>query len=635
MRTITYFLFCAFLSIVVCAKDKSKYPVSAIPEELKKDAIAVIREDDMVFTITDDNRASLHCHLVVTIFHPKGNYYSEHSEWYSKLRKIAKFEGRVYDEQGLLIKELKGNEVIDRGAYGDGALHTDIRIKSATLIQNAYPYTIEFEYDIEYKFLYSIDDSYVGSENVSVQKSSYQLIYPKSLKPRYKTYNIHQQPVIISLNDKESVTWKFENLKSIKFEPLSSHNAILPHIVAAPGKFDYDGYPGSMETWEDYGKWQLSLNKGRDILSESTKNRVKELTRSLPTDEQKVKAVYEYLQNKTRYVNISLGIGGLQPFEAMTVDQLGYGDCKGLSNYMVALLKEIGIKGYYCKIMAGEDAPEIDVSFPSHQTNHIIVAVPNGMDTLWLECTSQTNPFNYLGTFTGDRKAIMVTETGGKIVNTHRYTNDQNIQIRSAKVIVEVSGDAKAKVKTFYQGLQYENDNLNFILTQSYDDQKKWILKNTSIPAFDVTHFSMNNKKDKIPSAIVNVDLTLKRWATVSGKRIFITPNLMNRSTYIPEKIDSRKANVIRRMAYTDIDTIRYHLPEGIYPEFLPQSMLIKSRFGEYDNYYKIEQNELLYIRKLKVNKGEFPPESYVEIIDFFKSINKADNTKIVFMSKT
>jgi len=35
------------------------------------------------------------------------------------------------------------------------------------------------------------------------------------------------------------------------------------------------------------------------------------------------------------------------------------------------------------------------------------------------------------------------------------------------------------------------------------------------------------------------------------------------------------------------------------------------------------------------MNKGEFPADSYNEFSDFFKNINKSDNTKIVFMSKT
>jgi hypothetical protein len=109
----------------------------------------------------------------------------------------------------------------------------------------------------------------------------------------------------------------------------------------------------------------------------------------------------------------------------------------------------------------------------------------------------------------------------------------------------------------------------------------------------------------------------------------------MNRSTYIPEKVDDRKAPVVRRMTYTDLDTIRYHLPEGIYPEFLPQPVKLSTRFGEYESTYQIDQGSLIYIRKVRMNKGQFPPESYQELIDFYRGISKADNTKLVFMSKT
>jgi hypothetical protein len=390
-----------------------------------------------------------------------------------------------------------------------------------------------------------------------------------------------------------------------------------------------------MDSWENYGKWQLKLNEGRGELPESTKAKVKELTQKLNTTEEKTKVLYEYLQNKTRYVNISLGIGGLQPFAAEVVDKNGYGDCKALSNYMVSMLQVIGIRGYFTTIMAGDQAADVDASFPSHQGNHVIVAVPNGADTLWLECTSQISPFNFQGEFTGDRKALMITETGGKLVNTHRYTANQNIQSTAADVFLEMNGNANAKIRTNYSGVKYEKDGLNFFLDDQYDDQKKWIQQNTDIPSFDINSFKITNIKDKIPTAIVSLDLTLNRFATVSGKRIFITPNLMNRSTYVPEKVEARKMNVVRRTTYTDLDTIRYHLPEGIYPEYLPAPIKLKNRFGEYEATFQLDQDNLLYIRKTKMNKGEFPPESYTELIEFYRSMNKADNTKIVFLSKT
>jgi hypothetical protein len=220
-------------------------------------------------------------------------------------------------------------------------------------------------------------------------------------------------------------------------------------------------------------------------------------------------------------------------------------------------------------------------------------------------------------------------------VRTPDYKYDVNIQSRSADVHLDLSGDAKARVKTMYSGLKYENGNLHAFLNNQYDDQKKWVLRNTDIPSFDLNSFVFTNVKNKIPSAIVELDLTLKRLAAVSGKRLFLTPNLMNRSTLIPEKVENRKTAVIRNMGYTDTDTIRFHLPENIYPEFLPEPVKIKSLFGEYEASYTFDQGVVIYMRNIKVLKGRFPPESYQELTDFYRNINKADNAKLVFLNKT
>jgi hypothetical protein len=636
MRSI-YFLALYLTGIIAFAGD-IKYPVYTIPEELRQDVNVVVRNDKMIHTTISQSEATLYVYYAATIFNYKGKDHAVMYVNYDRLTRVKSFKGTVYDAAGNVIKKLKSGDILDRSAIDGATLFSDARYKMADLSQGAYPYTVEFEYELEYKFLYSIQGStLIPDEKVSVQEASYQLIYPSDLAPRYKVLNIEASPSK-SKTDKglESIEWKFKNLLPIKLEPYGPRAIdILPRIIAAPSKFEYEGYAGDMSTWENYGKWKALVIKGRDKLPESAKMKVKELTSNLNSTEEKAKVLYEYLQNKTRYVSIQLGIGGLQPFESSVVDQVGYGDCKALSNYMVAMLREAGIKGYYTTVKAGDFRDDLMLDFPSHQSNHVVVAVPNGADTLWLECTSQTSPFGYSGMFTGNRKAFMVTEDGGVWVNTPRYTADQNIQSRKAEVIVKSNGEATAKVVTEYSGQQYENDNLNFLLNGQSDLQKKWVLENTSIPSFDLISFKFDDKKDKIPTATVQLELSLKRFATISGKRIMLTPNLMNRSTFIPEKVENRKTDLVRNFSYTDIDVITYHIPEEIYPEFLPPAVNLTSPFGVFEASYEVQQGKIIYSRKLKINKGRYAPETYTDFIEFFKSISKADNQKIVFLTKT
>lgn len=228
----------------------------------------------------------------------------------------------------------------------------------------------------------------------------------------------------------------------------------------------------------------------------------------------------------------------------------------------------------------------------------------------------------------------MVTEKGGELVRTTNYKPEQNLQSRTAVVTLDASGKADAKIKTTYQGIQYENGGLNRKISNA-DDQKKWIENNTDISNFTLNSYSMKEVRKKIPSAIVTLDLTMSRYATVSGKRLFVTPNLMNRTTQIPEKIAERKTDVVRKLNWMDLDTIHFNVPENLYPEFLPQPVKIASKFGEYESSFKFDAGKVTYTRRMKVWKGRFPKETYNELVDFYKNISKADNIKLVFLNKT
>lgn len=629
-----------FLFVIVClkyqAQAQANYAVDLIPPELLKDANAVFREDYATFEIIAKDEAIYKVRQVITILNSNAKWCAQKVVGYSKNLKVVSFKGTSYDANGKQIKRLKQNEIYDQSSYDGAGSYSDNRLKVGDLSHGNYPYTVEWEYELKFNYLFIIPGYNFGAEYMSAQKSKCEFIYPKELKPRFKTYNLDKAPTVTTVNGKEVTSWEVENLATHKPEPFSpNHEKIIPIIRAAPNTFKFDSYEGEMQDWNELGNWIARLNEGKQTLPQKTINEVKELTKSLPTTEQKIQAVYQYMQGKTRYVSIQFGIGGFQPIDAVTVDQAGYGDCKALSNYMVALLKEVGIKANYVLIEAGKNADELDTTFPSSQFNHAVVCVPTAKDTVWLECTSQSNPMGYMGSFTGNRKALAITDTGAEIVSTPVYTENENLQSRLANVKIDETGNATADVKTHYFALQYESDNLNFFLNNQYDEQKKWIQDNTDIPNFSLKNFKVTEVKDVIPAAIVELSLELNKLANVSGKRMFITPNLMNRFSQAPPPTTERRYPVMRNMAYTDIDTIRFQFPENLYPEFIPKPTKIESEFGVYENSYSMDEGSLVYVRKLIMKKGNFPAGSYNNMVSFYKAIIKADNAKLVLLNKT
>lgn len=261
------------------------------------------------------------------------------------------------------------------------------------------------------------------------------------------------------------------------------------------------------------------------------------------------------------------------------------------------------------------------------------LCVPVDDDTVWLECTSQTCPFGYLGYFTNDRDVLVINETGGHLVYTPDYKQTDNLQYRTAHVTLDNEGNATATINTLYKGLQYENNHINQWVNKSHDKQKKWLYDKIDLSGVNIKTFSLTRLNEKIPEVRESLALSVSTYATTSGKRMFLQPNLLNRWDSHPKKIEERKTRIIRRVAYIDADTIFFTLPKGYNVEYKPSGTHIKSQFGEYRSNISLDDNMVTYIRILKMEKGTFPPETYEQLRNFYKQIIKADNTKVVFVS--
>ena len=238
------------------------------------------------------------------------------------------------------------------------------------------------------------------------------------------------------------------NILAQKAEDYSpSTDDLFPKVMMGLEKFHLEGVDGTATTWEAFGKWYgEKILTGTTDLPEETKTKIKALVGDEKDPIKKAKIIYDYVQKKSRYVNIAVGIGGWKPMLASDVDRLGYGDCKALSNYTKALLQVVDVPSYNTILYGDRYKSNIQSDFVSMQGNHMILAIPNGDNYTWLECTSQDDPFGYQGTFTDDRDVLVVKPEGGEIVRTKIYEDKGNTQKDKGTYTIDENGNFSGSI---------------------------------------------------------------------------------------------------------------------------------------------------------------------------------------------
>jgi hypothetical protein len=357
------------------------------------------------------------------------------------------------------------------------------------------------------------------------------------------------------------------------------------------------------------------------------------LTDNVSDKKEKVRLLYEYLQKNTRYISIQLGIGGWQPFDATYVATKGYGDCKALSNYMVSILKEAGIKANPVIIKAGQGERGLWEDFPAPLFNHVVMCVPDGKDTTWLECTSQTNSAGYMGTSTGNRKALMLTDEGGVVVNTPSYGITQNVQVRKITAAINAEGNLSADVNTFFRGEQQELQH-SLIHSVNKEQREKYLNEALNLPTYTIEKSDYKEMKSSVPSVQEYLKVQAPNYASITGKRIFIQPNLFNKLATKLSTEQTRRFDIKFDYAYRDVDTIHITLPEGYQSESVPKDVALQSKFGTYSIKFKINGTAIDVVRVNERNAGIFRSSNYPDLVKYLDEIYKADRSKIVLVKK-
>lgn len=615
------------------AKDNLKYPISDLPKEMLGNAHAVVRKSNITYELESLTKATETTIYAVTIFKESALEKSIFSEMYDKFMKISEIELFIYDQHGKRVRKIKQDDIQDFSAISGSSIYDDTRIKYIDPKYTTYPFTVEYSFKRKYNStlhfpFWTPFDGY----NTSVEQSTFNVIVPKSYQFRYKNINLINDASVKTVNEKTYYQWSFKNYRAIKMEPLSPPFELwAPIVITSPSQFSIDGYTGNHQTWTEAGQFYNKLIIGKDNIPQTTIEHVRSLFSDDMSDYEKISCIHKYAQKKNRYISIQDGIGGLQPFDAETVDRLSYGDCKALTNYTMSLLNQFGFKSYYTLVNA-TNSTNVNPDFAKDYFNHVFLCVPLKNDTMWIECTNAHSPCGFIGDFTDDRYVLIVDDKNSKLVKTPAYKPHENAQQLKGNVNIDAYGNAHINYKVTYTGAQYPSE-FNLTLLDE-DDRKKRIIKSIDVPQFKLNDYKIDVIFERKPRLVKSLDLTVSEYCNKIGERWLIKLNTINNQSFIPPYSRGRKTPLFLQRNYSECDTINISIPEGIIVESVPEKKEFSSEFGQYKCQVEVQDNTINYYRYLEIRKGTYPKEKYNEFRDFLEKIAKADDANAVIKQK-
>lgn len=605
-----------------------QYDASLIPAELKKNAYSVKREEQMSLEVKSINKASYRIHQVITVLDEKGRdelVFHFSTDRFISLESVAI---QFLDDKGNSIKKFKRSDLVSFTA-GEG-LVPDGKAYYLQPPVVSYPVTIVTDCEILFNGILEYPSYHVQQPEQSVEHSVFTAIVPADLDFRFKAKNTSLTPQVANDGKVKTYSWTAKNIAALEYEEGGAASRYkYPQIILSPNKFELDGYPGDMSSWENFARWSASLMTKTNNLTEERKQFFRNLVKDATDDHDKARIIYKYMQENCRYVSIQLGIGGYKPFDADFVDKKKYGDCKALSNYMYACLNAVGIRSHYALINSDYNAEPVDPAFPVNAFNHIILCVPFPKDTVWLECTSNITEFGVLGNFTENRNALLVTEEGGKLVPTPKSKAGDNLFSSNSQVDLAADGSGLLKISLQCTG-EYKQDMIGYIANRKKDDQKNFLVNYLGYMQPDEFEISADPINKNAPTTMQMVIGKIPEFT--AGKKMFLNPRVYKIWKSSLPKAENRSQDFYFETPFIKTDTTVYQLPEGFGIETLPKARQQSFEYGNFATTYEFDESkrQVRSVARLQLNEYKIPAAKYLACRNFFNDVLGEYTEKIV-----
>ena len=465
-----------------------------------------------------------------------------------------------------------------------------------------------------------------------VKEATFKAYIPKNKYYKFKTYNMSDReanPLISEEGDYVVLSWKLENVPPIEKEPNMPPVGELAKKVVIT----------SLRSWDQVAKWYSELAREALEPDETVRKTVEEIVKGKKTQEEKIRAIYNFVAKNIRYVGMEFGINGYKPHRAPEVLKNRYGDCKDHATLLIAMLKVIGVKGYPVLIPTlSKSNMDPEVPLPT-AFNHEIAAIRVNGQFLYMDTTSDYVPFKHLPASDQGRNVLVINteKEKGTVEKTPVAPPLENLEGFKGSFSLNSARELHGYFTFIYKGVYsvFERARLMNSTPSSVKRHVEGLASQVS-PGFDVDEFKLSDYKDlNVPDVTVEIKGKDRNYGTLTSHFLlakFPAPDYSRIVSLVAAK--KRKYPYIVGYKMSKVSEVELKIPENYKLYLKPENFFFQNRVGSFSIEWKIENSKVRMRSRMVLTKNVISPEEYQDLRDLFNTAVKTIRNQIIVLKR-
>lgn len=544
------------------------------------------------------------------------------------------------DDVKIRVDGSKKHGIIPKYEYYsvDGIFYSDARICyfDLPLVKKGSISEVVFEKTIldprYFTLVYFMEDQAVREQTLTVT-------VPEWMKAEIREYNLEkyqvQKNVSTSKNGDKVYEYKLSNVPAFaneRWSPGPTHYA--PHLLILNQSATPDGNTYTyFRTLQDQYAWYRSLIIQNGTAEASVKEKAMEITGGLTGDEQKVKAIFQWVQDNVRYIAFENGIAGFKPARAQDVLRKKYGDCKGMANLVTEMLRGIGLDARNCWL--GTNHIAHDYSTPSLCVdNHMISAWMRNGKPVFLDATEKFTGMGEVAERIQGRQVLIENGDSYLLEKIESPSFRQNTAYESRKFTIE-GNNLAGHITHTWKGASKQRLLSGFHESKK-DKQEAELIEYLSEgkPNFAISNLKIRNISNYQNDLELEYDVNWKNVLTVFGEEAYL--ELDNRRLFDNFSINKDKRKLpycFNSKEHWVFETI-LSLPSKFSVQTLPEKLMIRQPGYDMTASYTQSAGTLTYTCEISLKECELKPSDFGQWNQDIERLTSFYNQQIVLQQK-